>query len=85
MRARRDEGAYPNLIRLGGVPAEGEIDDDAVDRTAVAGTPQECAAAVARLAAAGASAVAVLPVGDGLAEQVEQFATDVAPLVRGPR
>lgn len=83
VRARRDEAMYPNLIRLGGVPDEGEIGDDAVDRTAVAGTPQECAEAVARLAAAGASTVAVLPVGDGLAEQVERFATDVAPLLRG--
>jgi len=82
VRARRDEGTYPNLIRLGGVPDEGEIDDGAVDRTAVAGTPQECADAVARLAAAGASTVAVLPVGGGLAEQVERFAADVAPLVR---
>jgi 5,10-methylenetetrahydromethanopterin reductase len=80
--ARRDEGMYPNLIRLGGVPDEGEIDDGAVDRTAVAGTPQECADAIVRLAGAGASTVAVLPVGDGLAEQVERFATDVAPLVR---
>jgi alkanesulfonate monooxygenase SsuD/methylene tetrahydromethanopterin reductase-like flavin-dependent oxidoreductase (luciferase family) len=82
VRARRDEGMYPNLIRLGGVPEEGEIDDGSVDRTAVAGTPQGCAHAIARLAGAGASAVAVLPVGDGLAEQVERFATDVAPLVR---
>jgi 5,10-methylenetetrahydromethanopterin reductase len=82
VRARRDEGMYPNLIRLAGVPDEGEIDDGAVDRTAVAGTPQECADAIARLAGAGASTVAVLPVGDGLAEQVERFATDVAPLVR---
>jgi 5,10-methylenetetrahydromethanopterin reductase len=82
VRARRDEGMYPNLIRLGGVPDEGEIDDRAVDRTAVAGTPQECADAIARLAGGGASTVAVLPVGDGLAEQVERFATDVAPLVR---
>jgi alkanesulfonate monooxygenase SsuD/methylene tetrahydromethanopterin reductase-like flavin-dependent oxidoreductase (luciferase family) len=82
VRARRDEGMYPSLIRLGGVSDEGEIDDGAVDRTAVAGTPQECADAIARLAGAGASTVAVLPVGDGLAEQVERFATDVAPLVR---
>jgi 5,10-methylenetetrahydromethanopterin reductase len=84
VRARRDEGTYPNLIRLGSVPDEGEIDEGAVDRTTVAGTPQECADAVARLAAAGASTVAVLPVGEGLAEQVERFATDVAPLVRLP-
>jgi alkanesulfonate monooxygenase SsuD/methylene tetrahydromethanopterin reductase-like flavin-dependent oxidoreductase (luciferase family) len=82
VRARRDEATYPNLIRLGGVPDDGEIGDDAVDRTAVAGTPQQCADAVARLAAAGASTVAVLPVGDGLAEQVERFAADVAPLLR---
>jgi 5,10-methylenetetrahydromethanopterin reductase len=82
LRARRDEGMYPNLIRLGGVPEEGEIDDGSVDRTAVAGTPRDCADAIARLAAAGASTVAVLPIGDGPADQVERFATDVAPLVR---
>jgi 5,10-methylenetetrahydromethanopterin reductase len=82
VRTRRDDGMYPNLIRLGGVPDEGEIDDGAVDRTAVAGTPQECADAIVRLASAGASTVAVLAVADGFAEQVERFATEVAPLAR---
>jgi 5,10-methylenetetrahydromethanopterin reductase len=82
VRARRDEGMYPNLMRRGGVPAEGEIDDAAVDRVAVAGTPQECADALARLAAAGASTVGVLPIGEGANEQIERFAREVAPLVR---
>jgi 5,10-methylenetetrahydromethanopterin reductase len=82
VHARRDEGMYPNLMRHGGVPDEGDVDDAAVDRVAVAGTPPECAEAIARLAAAGASTVAVLPIGDGAADQIERFAREVAPLVR---
>jgi 5,10-methylenetetrahydromethanopterin reductase len=80
VRARRDERMFPNLIRLGCVP-QGDIDDAAVDRVAVAGTPRECADAIARLAATGASTVAVLPIGEGVGEQIERFARDVAPLV----
>lgn len=79
VRARRDESSYPNLVRLDGVPTEGEIDDAAVGRVAVAGTPRECADAIARLAAAGASSVAVLPIGEG--DQLGRFARDVAPLL----
>jgi 5,10-methylenetetrahydromethanopterin reductase len=81
VRARRDEGMYPNLMKLGGVPDAGGIDDSAVNRVAVAGTPRECADAIVRIAAAGASAIGVLPIGEG--DQVERFAREVAPLVRG--
>jgi 5,10-methylenetetrahydromethanopterin reductase len=80
-RTWRDGGMYPNLVRLGDVPADGDIDDDAIDRVAIAGTPQQCAAAIARLAAAGASTVVAVPVGDGAPEQIERLSADVAPLL----
>jgi 5,10-methylenetetrahydromethanopterin reductase len=80
VRTWRDGGMYPNLVRLGQVPADGDI-GDAVDRVAIAGTPQDCAGAVARLAAAGASTVVVVPVGDGADEQLGRLSADVAPLL----
>lgn len=81
VRTWRDGGMYPNLVRLGGVPVEGDVDDSAVESVAIAGAPEECAAAVARLAAAGASTVVVVPVGDDAEEQVERLSADVAPLL----
>jgi alkanesulfonate monooxygenase SsuD/methylene tetrahydromethanopterin reductase-like flavin-dependent oxidoreductase (luciferase family) len=81
VRTRRDGGMYPNLVRLGCLPDEREIDDGAVDRVAIAGTPEQCAGAIARLAAAGASTVVVVPVGGGAAEKLEQLSADVAPLL----
>lgn len=81
VRTWRDGGMYPNLVRLGGIPVEGDVDDSAVESVAIAGAPEECAAAVARLAAAGASTVVVVPVGDDAEEQVERLSADVAPLL----
>jgi 5,10-methylenetetrahydromethanopterin reductase len=81
VRTWRDGGMYPNLVRLGHVPVEGDVDDGAVDRVAIAGTPQYCARVVARFAAAGASTVVVVPVGEGAAEQLERLSAEVLPLL----
>jgi 5,10-methylenetetrahydromethanopterin reductase len=81
VRTWRDGGMYPNLVRLGGVPAEGDVDDAAIDRVAIAGATEQCAAAIARLAAAGASTVVMVPVGEGAPEQLERLSADVAPLL----
>jgi alkanesulfonate monooxygenase SsuD/methylene tetrahydromethanopterin reductase-like flavin-dependent oxidoreductase (luciferase family) len=48
---------------------------------AIAGTPQYCARVVARFAAAGASTVVVVPVGEGAAEQLERLSAEVLPLL----
>jgi alkanesulfonate monooxygenase SsuD/methylene tetrahydromethanopterin reductase-like flavin-dependent oxidoreductase (luciferase family) len=51
-----------------------------VDAFAVAGTPAECRAALARWAAAGLdTAVAVLPRGDGLERQLERVGRELVP------
>ena len=80
VQAWRDAGMYPNLASRGEVDA-GEIDDDAVRRVAIAGTPQECAEAVQGLAAAGASAVVLVPAGEDPGAQLEHFAQSALPLI----
>jgi 5,10-methylenetetrahydromethanopterin reductase len=63
-----------------GRPAADLVTDDLVDAFAVAGTPTECRAALARWAEAGFdAAVAVVPRGDGLERQLERLGRDLAP------
>jgi len=56
------------------------VTDDLIDAFAVAGTPNECRAALARWAEAGLDgAVAVVPRGDGLERQLERLGRELAP------
>jgi alkanesulfonate monooxygenase SsuD/methylene tetrahydromethanopterin reductase-like flavin-dependent oxidoreductase (luciferase family) len=59
----------------------GVVDDDRIERFAVAGTAAQCAAAIRRLGAAGATSVILVPQGDD-ASQLERAAAEVLPLVR---
>jgi len=80
IQAWRDGGGYPNLASRGEVE-KGDIDDDAVRRVAVAGTPEECAESVRGLAAAGAGSVVLVPMGEDPIGQLERFARSVLPLI----
>ena len=81
VRAWRDLGLYPNLMRHSGLPPDGELGPDDIDRVAIAGTPDDCAAALTSLSLAGASSVVLVPVGQDAREQLDSFAQDVMPLV----
>ncbi len=63
-----------------GRPAADLVTDDLVDTFAVAGTPSECRAALARWAQAGLdAAVAVVPGRTDLARQLEHIGRELAP------
>jgi 5,10-methylenetetrahydromethanopterin reductase len=76
----RELGLYPHLRRLGGVPDDAAPDDETLRRLAVAGDAGQCAQAIADLAAAGATRVALLPPPDGAEQHLEWFASEVLPL-----
>jgi alkanesulfonate monooxygenase SsuD/methylene tetrahydromethanopterin reductase-like flavin-dependent oxidoreductase (luciferase family) len=61
-------GLYPNLIARAAPEA-------------IAGTPRDCADMVARLGAAGASSIALIPVGPDPGGQLERFAAEALPLL----
>jgi len=64
-------------------PAADLIDDDLIDALAVAGTPAQCRAALARLAEAGLDApIAVLPPGPPGEQQIAEIARALAPAWR---
>lgn len=79
----RSRGYFPRLAALGGVPEAGPLEAHLTDELAIAGTPPDCARAVERLAAAGARAIALVPVGEAEMKQVREFAGEVLPLLRG--
>jgi len=74
-------GAVDQRLALLGVDHEVAVNDRARS-FAVAGTPADCAAAIARLSAAGASSVVLVPQHDDDA-QLELAARELLPLVRG--
>lgn len=83
----RANARYPELARrapetIGETTAQGDEDlDAALEEMALVGDPADCAAAVHRLADAGANSVVLRPsVAQGLAH-VRRFAADVLPLL----
>jgi alkanesulfonate monooxygenase SsuD/methylene tetrahydromethanopterin reductase-like flavin-dependent oxidoreductase (luciferase family) len=73
-------GLYPEPLKRAGVPLPPQSEDDFETLTrelAVAGEPSQCAAAIERLAAAGADSVVLVPVGSDPAGQVERLAGEV--------
>ncbi|MBS1884554.1 MAG: hypothetical protein JSS97_16530, partial [Actinobacteria bacterium] len=83
-------GLYPEPPRRAGVPLppQSERDFEALTQElAAAGDPPRCAAAIARLAEAGADAIVLVPVGADPLGQVERLAAEVlpAPAIRSRR
>ncbi|HEX2622273.1 MAG TPA: LLM class flavin-dependent oxidoreductase [Phototrophicaceae bacterium] len=70
------------LERGGRAELEQHMPDAWINELAIAGTPQECAAAVRRLIAAGADAIVFVPPLDQGREQLDLIAREVLPLVR---
>jgi 5,10-methylenetetrahydromethanopterin reductase len=69
----RSSGHYPAPVRL--APADER-------ELGVVGSPDACAQAIARLAAAGAHSIVLAPLGDDIEDQLDRLATEVLPLVR---
>jgi alkanesulfonate monooxygenase SsuD/methylene tetrahydromethanopterin reductase-like flavin-dependent oxidoreductase (luciferase family) len=73
---------YQHLIGQSTIPPTGPIDPALIDGVAIVGGRQRCAETLARMQRAGATAVALIPVGDDKPGQLETFAADVLPLLR---
>lgn len=73
-RVYREESRFP--VEL--------VDDETIARVAIAGTPDECAAGLRRLIAAGADEIAFFPFPSASAEQsIRRIAADLLPQLRG--
>jgi alkanesulfonate monooxygenase SsuD/methylene tetrahydromethanopterin reductase-like flavin-dependent oxidoreductase (luciferase family) len=79
VEAWRDSGLYAVQMAHGGLSPDSPVDAEAVARVSIAGDPEQCTDALARLAEAGAATVLVRPVGPRPVEQVERFAAEVMP------
>jgi 5,10-methylenetetrahydromethanopterin reductase len=78
----RDWHLYPTLLVHSGLSdPEQPVTREHVDRLAIVGTPQDCAAAIQRLGNAGAGTIVVMPVGPDPDAQLELCATEVFPRV----
>jgi 5,10-methylenetetrahydromethanopterin reductase len=78
-----DCGLYGGPTRAAGLdesPRPGPLGRPLVDELAVAGTADQCAAAVSRFAQAGAQRLVLAAVGPDPADQYETFARDALPL-----
>lgn len=81
LRRWRDWRLYPTLRRHSGLPETDTVTREHVDGLAIAGPPEECAATLAGLHRAGATAVVVMPAGPDPEGQLERCAADVFPQV----
>jgi alkanesulfonate monooxygenase SsuD/methylene tetrahydromethanopterin reductase-like flavin-dependent oxidoreductase (luciferase family) len=79
--AWRASGLYPALTAAAGIDPTTTIPMSTVSNVAVAGTPDECVAAIQALHAAGATAVAFVPVGETPIATLERCAHDVLPRI----
>jgi 5,10-methylenetetrahydromethanopterin reductase len=81
-------GLYPHPTRLAGFdpgvprPAARDLPDERVRALGAIGDAEACAAAVARLGAAGADVVGLGPTGPDPQGQLERFAREALPLLR---
>jgi alkanesulfonate monooxygenase SsuD/methylene tetrahydromethanopterin reductase-like flavin-dependent oxidoreductase (luciferase family) len=78
-----DSGLYGGPTRAAGLdesPRPGPLGRPLVDELAVAGAPDQCAAAVGRFAEAGAQRLVLAAVGPDPGDQYEAFARDALPL-----
>jgi 5,10-methylenetetrahydromethanopterin reductase len=76
-----------DALRALGDPGEiaRELPDDIVDELAAAGTADQVVASFTALADAGADSIVFVPIGPDPDEQLELFATTVAPSIRGAK
>jgi alkanesulfonate monooxygenase SsuD/methylene tetrahydromethanopterin reductase-like flavin-dependent oxidoreductase (luciferase family) len=79
--AHRASNMFPSRVTHWETPPGAASDARDAGRAAVAGTPEDCARAVIRLAASGATNVVVWPIGVDPDQQLERFASDVIPLI----
>jgi 5,10-methylenetetrahydromethanopterin reductase len=77
VEAWRAMDLYPRLFELAGV--DQGLDVDRLRGLAVAGDPDDCAAAIAGLWEAGADSVVVVPRHEDRADQMDRFVRDVLP------
>jgi alkanesulfonate monooxygenase SsuD/methylene tetrahydromethanopterin reductase-like flavin-dependent oxidoreductase (luciferase family) len=59
------------------------LDPEWIDQLSVCGNPEDCASAIERLNAAGADSVVLVPVPDGVEEQIRRVGQEVLPLLAG--
>jgi 5,10-methylenetetrahydromethanopterin reductase len=76
-----DWALFPGLVQQWDLPDDGAVATEIARRAAVAGTPQDCAAAVDARFAAGASSVILWPDAAEPWPQLEAFASTALPLV----
>jgi alkanesulfonate monooxygenase SsuD/methylene tetrahydromethanopterin reductase-like flavin-dependent oxidoreductase (luciferase family) len=76
-----------NALRALGNPGEiaRELPDDLIDELAAAGTTDHVVASLKALADAGADSIVFVPIGPDPDEQLNLFATTVAPSIRGAK
>lgn len=78
-------GDFPDMAEQAGLGCDGSapLDDETLQSIAVAGDPAAGARTVRGLSGAGADSIVLLPRGEDAENQIELFAAEVAPLLKG--